>query len=284
MMTKHEIVTGVKFNYNMASQAEYSRDIRKLVNQMVQEVSTKIVELFKSQSAKNFYLNQKQLAMDDTLSSQANILTNELLKKFNLLFTTRAKEIATRMVDKQNKQSSVTMNENLKKLSGGLSISGNLISPELEEIGASLIAANVSLIKSIPQEYLTDVTGAVMRSISAGKGLADLVPELKKYTGIVDKRAKEIAYDQTRKAYTSINRQKMLDRGLNKFKWLHSGGGQTPRETHLHKLDGNIFSLDATELEKEQVALGLPPKDRGFPGFPVNCRCTMLSVLTFEKE
>ncbi len=76
----------------------------------------------------------------------------------------------------------------------------------------------------------------------------------------------------------------MLDRGLKKFKWLHSGGGQVPRETHLHKLDGNIFSLDPVELEKEQIALGLPPTDRGFPGFPVNCRCTMFSVLTFEKE
>lgn len=278
MPKKNEVVLGVRFNYNMASQAEYSREIRKLVNVMAKEVCEKLSELFHGK------IVYKQSAMDDTLVNKATILTNELLKKFNLLFSSHAKELATRMVEKQNKQSSVTMSENLKKISGGLSISGNLITPALEDIGASLVSANVSLIKSIPQEYLTDVTGAVMRSISTGKGLADLVPELKKYTGTVDKRAKEIAYDQTRKAYTAINRQKMLDRGLKKFKWLHSGGGQVPRETHLHKLDGNIFSLDPMELEREQVALGLPPTDRGFPGYPVNCRCTMLSVLTFEKE
>ena len=65
------------------------------------------------------------------------------------------------------------------------------------------------LIKSIPEQYFKDVTGSVMRSITTGNGLADLVPEIKKYDGQTERRAKLLALDQTRKAYNSINKQRM---------------------------------------------------------------------------
>ena len=43
---------------------------------------------------------------------------------------------------------------------------------------------NVGLIKSIPAQYLNGVQGAVMRSITTGNGMQDLVPYLQKHKGI----------------------------------------------------------------------------------------------------
>ena len=72
---------------------------------------------------------------------------------------------------------------------------------------------------------MKDATGAVMRSITTGEGLADLIPALDKIEGIAGRRAKNIALDQTRKAYAGISRQKLMSNGVKQFEWVHSGGG-----------------------------------------------------------
>jgi SPP1 gp7 family putative phage head morphogenesis protein len=151
----------------------------------------------------------------------------------------------------------------------------------MEEVAKASVAENVSLIKSIPEQYFKDITGAVMRSITTGNGLADLVSEIDKYAGQTKRRAENLALDQTRKAYNSINKQRMQAIGVRQFEWIHSGGGQVPRESHL-KISGHIFDFD--KVEEQQAALGVPERDRGIPGFPVNCRCTMLPVINFEQE
>jgi uncharacterized protein with gpF-like domain len=48
------------------------------------------------------------------------------------------------------------------------------------------------------------------------------------------------------------------------------------------KIDGHVFDFD--KLESQQAALGVPPEDQGIPGYPINCRCTMLPVVRFEGE
>jgi uncharacterized protein with gpF-like domain len=95
------------------------------------------------------------------------------------------------------------------------------------------------------------------------------------------RRARNIALDQTRKAYNSIGKLKMQRLGVKQFQWIHSGGGQFPRESHV-KISGQIFSFE--NVEKEQAALGVPEADRGIPGYPVNCRCVMKPVIVFDSD
>lgn len=273
---------GDRLNYNAALQEKYEAQLRKLVSQMTKETLSEITKLFKQPISKTYFKEQKEagtIAQDASLSSQARILMNSLTDKFSQLFGKKSKDFAENMLNGQIKVSKTTLFTSLKKLSGGLSLKTGVVPKGMEDVSKAIIEENVSLIKSIPEQYLKDVTGSVMRSITTGRGIADLVPEIQKYAGVVDRRTRNIALDQTRKAYNSINKQRMQAIGVKQFEWIHSGGGQHPRESHL-KMSGKIFNF--ATLYKEQEALNVPKADQGIPGEAINCRCTMVPVINFE--
>lgn len=284
-MKNKRVIVGQRLSYNAGSQIRYYQNINQLVLIMVNETKQAILRLFGMGEAKKFYhrINEASaVAMDASLSEQATVLTNKLLEKFSLMFAKSAPHISKNMVKGQEKISSAALPAATVDLLGSLALKGNLVSQEQADIAQALITENVSLMTSLPQQYMKDITGEVMRSITTGRGLQDLIPALEKYEGITKRRAKDIAYDQTRKAYTAINKQKMLDIGLKKFKWLHSRGSQFPRHSHLDILNGKIFSFE--NLIEEQAALGVPERDRGLPGYPINCGCTMMTVLEWDEE
>lgn len=266
---------GTVLRYNAAQQEKYKRALTRLTRQMADEVKKEVIKLFKSQTAKKYF------AQDDSIASQARILMNALLDKFTQLFSYKSRVFAENLIKGSSSTSKATLHSSLKQLSGGLSLKTGVVPKGMEEIAKATIAENVSLIKSIPEQYFKNVTGAVMRSITSGNGLADLVPEIKKYDGQTERRAKNLALDQTRKAYNSINKVRMQSLGITQFEWNHSGGGQTPRESH-QKISGHIFDFD--KLEEQQAALGVPKEDQGIPGYPVNCKCTMIPVVKFKGE
>lgn len=273
---------GTKLAHNASLEQRYATELRRLVIQMTSETLREVKKLFKTDTSKEFIAQQKQqMAMDANVGSMARILMNALMDKFTKLFASKSKSIAEQMLSGAEKTSTSTVRSSLNKLSGGLSLQTGIVSPGYEDISIAIIAENVSLIKSIPQKYLDDVTGSVMRSITQGEGLKDLVPQIQKYDGQTYRRAKNIALDQTRKAYNTINAQKLTTLGVTHFEWRHSSGGVTPRESHLHILNGKTFSFE--HLIEEQAALGVPERDRGLPSVPINCRCTILPIIDLSE-
>jgi hypothetical protein len=129
------------------------------------------------------------------------------------------------------------------------------------------IAENVGLIKSIPSQYLDEVEGLVMRSVTRGRDLGELTKELRKRYKITERRAALIALDQNNKATSAIVHTRQLDLGIKFGIWRHSHAGKEPRPTHV-KMDG----------KKYQLAKGLYDSDPRvkrdvFPGELIRCRC-----------
>ncbi len=271
---------GKRLNYNAAIQGRYVRALKNLVTEMTRQTNQQVIALFKGKTGKQFFAEQKEItAMDASLSSQARILLNKLSKKFEKLFNFKSIMLAEWMTEQTAKVSKTSLHGSLEQLTGGLSLKTGIVTEGTEEVSKAIIAENVSLIKSIPEQYFNDVTGSVMRSITTGQGLADLIPDLKKYEGQTERRAKNLALDQTRKAYNSINKQRLVSLNVKQFEWIHSGGGQKPRKSHL-MLDGKTFSFE--NLRQEQIKLGVPESDLGIPGEAINCRCTILPIIQFE--
>jgi SPP1 gp7 family putative phage head morphogenesis protein len=270
---KSHTIEGMRLAYNIGYQRLYVKQLKSLVDRMTRETNKKILFLFNSSTAKEF------MAMDESLASQARILMNALTNKFNFLFTDKSKPLSEKMVKDQAKYSKQILAQSLKKLSNSVTINANLITttPKLKEIAKASIAENISLIKSIPQEYMQKVRGSVMRAINSGGDLKILNQSLKKYDVMTERRAKNIAEDQTRKAYNSINSVRMQSVGIKKFKWLHSGGGQHPRAAHM-AMNGEIFSFDDLPVIDEHTG------ERGIPGQAINCRCTMNPVIEFSEN
>ncbi len=276
---------GTKLVHNAAISEKYKKKLEYLVDAMIKETNKEILKLFKNEDNQEYFKKQKQdlkivsrETIDESISSQARILTNKLLKKFSDLFAYKSKSLSEYMLNASLKYSKSTVHASLQKLTGGLSLKTGVVSKGLEEVSKAIVAENVSLIKSIPELYFTQITGAVMRSITTGNGLADLRPYIEKYEGMTKRKAKNIALDQTRKAYNLINKQKLVDLGVKQFIWIHTAGSINPRESH-QDIDGHTFSFD--NLEAEQIALNVPKQDRGLPSIPPYCRCTMNPVIQF---
>lgn len=260
---------GKKLNYNAGVQDRYIKDLTALVVQMAKQTNREIDKLFRSE--------MPNTAMDASISSQARILTNQLRAKFDALFNRKAKLLAERMVNSQDKTSKSTLYNSLKELSGGLSIKTDVTTGPLKEVIKATITENVGLITSIPTQYFEQITGATMRAITNGGGLPAIRQELMKREGMTIRRAKNIAMDQTRKAYSSINRVRMEAIGIKKFEWVHSGGGQEPRKLH-QEMNGNIYSFDDPPVIDSNTG------ERGLPGQLINCRCTLIPVIEFENN
>lgn len=256
---------------NAGISADFAKPIVDLVGLMYRDVKREIERTFKETNFGS--------AMDASTSSQSRIILNYLLKKWTTRFDKLAKRAVDRMISRTMRNSSVTLGMSLKDASKDFTINTSFSDAVLQDvIKASTLEAS-NLIKLIPQKYIGEVQGAVMRSITTGNGLQDLVPFLtKKYHGNV-RHAKNVALDQTRKAYQSINTAKLKALGVKKFIWIHSGGGKEPRPLHV-KMSGNEYSFD----DPPYIGMMYGNEVRGLPADLPNCRCICKPIITFDLE
>lgn len=143
------------------------------------------------------------------------------------------------------------------------------MTPAMRDALNATIAENVGLIKSIPEKYLTEVEGIVMRSYSQGRDLATMVKELKARYPIADRRAELIARDQSNKANAVVNRARQMELGITEAIWMHSHAGKNPRPDHV-AANGKRYKIAEGCLISGQYIQ---------PGFAVNCRCTSRAIL-----
>jgi SPP1 gp7 family putative phage head morphogenesis protein len=258
---------GHRLTNNVGVSTRYAERLSALVTQMTEQVTREVLRMYRADGT---------FAQDATIASQSRILLSTLQSKFNDLFARNAKRLAESMVEGASKASTTSLHSSLEKLSGGLSLKTSAMPPQVVEIYKAAVAENVALIKSISTDYLNQVQGSVMRSITSGRGLEDLVPALQKYEGVTHRRARNIALDQTRKTYNQINRGRMQALGVKSFMWHHSGGGAHPREDHV-EMDGKIYRFDDPPVIDERTG------ERGIPGQAVNCKCTMSPVFDFSE-
>jgi SPP1 gp7 family putative phage head morphogenesis protein len=269
----HTRVKGATLRQSQTAAARYNRQLQQLIAEMVRATRAELVKLFTSPTA-----IESHVATDASIASQSRILTNALIDRFTVLFSRAAAGISQSMIDEVQTNSATGLKNSLKEISGNLELKTDVLTstPVADTITAS-IAENVGLIKSIPEKYMTGVQNAVMRSITSGNGLADLDPYLKDAKGITERRAKNIALDQTRKAYNSINKARMQGLGIGKFEWIHTGGSRKPRQDHI-EMSGNIYSFDDLPVIDQRTG------ETGIPGQAPNCRCTMRPILDFGEE
>jgi SPP1 gp7 family putative phage head morphogenesis protein len=249
---------------------------------MTKETNFEVAKFFRTGMSKEYFdaTDEKYYqAMDDSVGSQARMLSNYLLSKWQTIFSKKSSLYANDMYDELNKYSQKSVENSLKVLTGGLTIKSNFESAGLKEISKTIIAENISLIKSIPADYMKSINGKMMRSISTNN-LQDLNDALNSYAEITEKTERKvelIANDQVRKSNNAIAASRLKTHGVKKFEWIHSGGGQKPRQLHID-MDGEIYSFDDLPVIDERTG------ETGLPGQAINCGCTMNPVIELDDE
>lgn len=216
--------------------------------------------------------------MDASFASQTRIWLNRLKRKWDKIFSQQAGAMADKFTSQVDMSARRNLDDSLKQLSGGITIKTPDMPDALKDKVIASTAENVSLIKSIPQQFHYRIESAALRSVSqTGSGSKTLLDEIRDIGGVTEKRANFIAVDQTRKITTAANYERMKSAGIRKAIWHHSAGSAEPRELH-QRLDGKVFELDNPPVIDEKTG------ERGLPGQLPNCKCFWTPVIDFGEE
>jgi len=207
------------------------------------------------------------LAQDAAPKSAQQRLLGELArlrKHWEKHFADVATKLARRWASTSYKANATAWKAQMRK--AGFTVDMQL-SPAQAATLDMAVADNVSLIKSIPAQFATDVQGIVTRSFLAGRDLSTMAKELKARGEITTQRAALIARDQSNKLTADMNAGRQRELGLQWAVWKHSSAGKEPRPNHV-KAGREEWIFDT------QVGIDFGDKF-GFvkPGIAINCRC-----------
>jgi len=247
-------------------QIAYVNEWERLVREMHKEVSATVLREFAKPVATGSAEDAKESVWE------------RMLRRFSERFATVAPGLANGMMKRLERDAELGLQRSLREVAEGFTLTPN--NPKnVQKAIDDKVKENVFYIKRIPEQYLESVKKSVDASIAAGgNGLEDLTKVMNERYGEAKRHAKNVALDQTRKAYTAINTARMKDAGIKKFEWVHTGGSQEPRPYHLNDLNGRIFDIDEPPIIDEKTG------ERGLPGDAINCRCTMRPIVTFDFE
>lgn len=265
---------GKALKHNVGIAKWYYDELDEMTEEMTSETKKQIEPLYK----------RYMLGEAGIFAILLTALTS-LQDKFYFSFKDKAEKLVKKFIEKQLKYARFSVANALKPIATETTIaklmSQSLVSMQNKDFVKMAIYNNVSLIRSIPEEYFKDIVGAISRSMSTGGDLKQLEEWLIKNTGVVKRRAKLIAYDQTRKVYSALSVSNMKDAGVQKVMWLHSHAGKVPRCLHVKPypkgLNGLVFDIDKPPIIQE--AKGKQPQVRGYPGELINCRCFLKPVI-----
>lgn len=275
---KMKVIEGQQLIPNAGLRDWYEQSIKSLLSKFVIDVRRSVSSAGGSQPVAVFFAADASAARS-FIGSFA-----KARKALEAKFNKEAERLASLFITKTDKTSQAAIQRTVEAM--GIGRVPEAFIPDF--LGAQ-IAENARLITNLSGDVLDKVESAINLSLQSPKageqGMAGIFATLSEVEGMTKKRAALIARDQTHKAYTSLNTERMKSAGIQKFKWVHSSAGKTPRPCHVAR-DGQIYLLDGgpDELFHEDGSdansdPGCRESDKGKPGYAINCRCRQVAVL-----
>ena len=237
-----------------------------------------------------------EMATDAKYFGSPAMVMRRVMRSLSRRWIKRFDEAAPKLADYFSKAMMDRSDRELRRilLDGGFAIKWKMTA-EANDVLQATIGQQVSLIKSIATEHLTQVEGLVMRSVAAGgdlKGLTDALGPMvdldrirmgrrpgegdKSLLARTRRRAAFIALDQNNKANAAMQRARQRSVGITQAIWCHSHGGKDPRPEHVKAgADKLIYDVDkGAFLEGKWV----------WPGTEPRCRCYSRPILPTVKQ
>lgn len=234
-------------------EVEYRRQIVAMLDAFAKAINAAVLAA---------YPKPPVLAQDDTDSLRRDI--EALKERWFRRLDEGAAELALYFATQVRQRSDAQLKKILRD--AGFSVEFELTGAINDILGA-IVADNVSLIRSIPERYLTQVEGMVMRSVQTGRDVGGLAKELREQLGVAKKRAALIAQHQNNMATAAINRARHIEAGITQALWMHSGAGKEPRPTHVAN-NGKVYNVARGWYDPDPRV-----RRRIQPGELINCRC-----------
>lgn len=259
-------------NYNAGDIAWYRSALLREIRAMNKDVRSEVRAIFES----NPVANPQPVKMAEDANPVR--IFRDAIRGLASKWMSRFLDIASGLSDGLVDRTSEAVDRNLKASARkeGMTIQMQW-TEDMSERQEAIIAENVSLIKSIPEKYFTEVEGMVYRAVARGGDRKLLTDELmqgfSKREGITRRRAEFIARDQVRKATSALSAVRQQAAGITHGEWIHSAGQANPRHSHV--------KAGADRLEFELSKGAYLDGEWIMPGQLPNCSCSWRPMLKF---
>ena len=239
-----------------AIEAGYRKRLNALVEQMHRSVNYWLLAAYRQ--------NEPEITQDESPAAGLRRAMRRLAVRWQRRFDQAARDLARYFAFEVARRSEAALHKTLRE--GGFSVKFKL-TPAMNDVLQATVNENVALIRSIPQRYLTQVEGFVMRSVQTGRDLKQLSDDLQHEFGVTKRRAALISRDQNNKATANLQRARQLELGITHAVWVHSAGGKEPRPSHVKAgRERVVFDLREGWWDPHE-------KKHVLPGQLINCRC-----------
>jgi uncharacterized protein with gpF-like domain len=257
---------------NLGLAAEYRKRLERLIEEMHHSVTYWLLAAYRKNEPAIADIDPEDgpLAQDAAPADALRRTIAGLRKRWIRRFNEGAEELAAWFAQAVGDRSDTQLKQILKR--AGFAVEFHM-TPAQRDILKATVQQNVSLIKSIPVQYLAHVEQSVMRSVQVGRDIGGLAKELETHFGVTKRRAQFIAQSQNEMATGALNRARQLELGITEAIWCHSHGGKTPRPSHVKA---------GAEKQVYDVAKGwFDPDEQKFilPGELPRCRCFSRSII-----
>lgn len=256
----------------------YRRGLLNIVKMMEQSILTELIPTIRQRSS--------EFKNDGVLSDLTRILVASKARMGDL--ESLGNNISTRLAMGIDVMQSRRFN-NLIKRGMGIDLPSTMTPRVAAAIEASVVK-NVSLVKSIPEQYFSKIEQLIHKNVTEGRTGGNLIADIVALNGSTKRRAKLIARDQTAKLVSNLNMERQKQAGIIGYQWRNSKdrrvrgnpSGLYPDSKFSHwSREGKYFLWDS--MKKPPIApngkpFRQPPAD-GHPGQPVACRCTADPVI-----
>ena len=238
---------------NKGIEKEYKRKLNKLVQAMSASVMYWVLADFGNRTA----------------NEMANAIRKRV-RQWDKIFGKDAERIAQWFVKSVQKQTETGMEQAFKEV-------GRKMNPTPMHVVKAIEMENVELIKSIPQKYFIGIREVALLSLMYDWSKEKLNEELVKRKGIVERRVKNIASDQTHKTTELIKVALCENNKIYFGRWKYTYQAEQPRLNHI-QMDGMLFD----------VRLGCPEigtNELIYPGEKYFCHCDFNPVIPeFDED
>ena len=234
------------------SGAMYYRELRKLLKSYRSDVERELFPAIKR------YAPETPIVQDSWVDSIESIL--EKLREKWAKEVGRFRSIATDFVK-------LAYSTSEKKVKIGIDVYGQ--SERMQDYLKAAVSQNVTLIKSISQDYHQQVENIVLGNLRQGWRSSKIIDELVKQYGVRERHARFIARDQSSKVKGELVRVRQLDAGYEYFKW-ETSHDESVRATHRELAEQDVgYGKGVYRWDDLPLVDGEPL----YPGSDYQCRC-----------
>lgn len=256
-----------------AVEREYIKLLKQLTAELKRDVRENILPLLKDAKLTTDSTDDILIALANLSAKFANITS----------FANSTSNIIVDKIDKSNKQRFLnSVNQSI-----GVDLTDIIQEENLSDLVALQKSKNVSLIKSIPQEFIKDIEVIVQNGLADGlrhEAIAKQISGIKDINSVFGKlenRVKLIARNEVSTINSSISKKRSENLGITKGIWRTARDERVrgnPSGKYPDSKD-NHWALEGVEFDLSKGAKDPRSGKMIFPGQPINCRCYFESII-----